>query len=393
MNIDHLYIQQMNENFFVIKNTINNKYVKLGKRELKFLLEIKNIKDTEFDLENESNLNSKSKELLRTKFEEWKFIGDGEIIDQSIKKQKRFSNLTMIHIISIKPEIILNKIYPYISFLFGKIGLLLLLSVILIPYLLFSKYPYIIGGAIEEANLSFNFFTGLILLMAICITNILHEFGHAIVCKKYGGQVSSMGIVLFYLMPSLYCDVSDIYIINKKNESVQVAIAGICINLFLGHLAAIAYVIFYIKGNNYMFLMIYYFSNLGLAFYNMIPFVKYDGYWIMSALLKVNNLMDKGVLLFILMSCNFKKYTNLKLRSTKKYLLTVYGFICIVFKPIFWGYCISLIVSSIGKFTNNKVTILIMCGLVLIIILDLKKELKKYINLYKSDKDRILAMI
>jgi putative peptide zinc metalloprotease protein len=48
----------------------------------------------------------------------------------------------------------------------------------------------------------------LILIVAFAVMTI-HEFGHALTLKHFGGKVNEMGLLVLYLIPGFYCNVSD----------------------------------------------------------------------------------------------------------------------------------------------------------------------------------------
>lgn len=75
------------------------------------------------------------------------------------------------------------------------------------------------------------------------------------------------------------------------------ALAGVYVNAFLG--VAFLLLAFVLTLLGRVVLPFYYFalSNLVVSVYNLIPLVKLDGYWFLSAVLQVNNLMDKGFLM------------------------------------------------------------------------------------------------
>ena len=64
------------------------------------------------------------------------------------------------------------------------------------------------------------------LLLAIGVVKVLHEFGHALACKHFGGEVHEMGFMLLVFSPCLYCDVSDAWRFPSKWKRIAVSAAG-----------------------------------------------------------------------------------------------------------------------------------------------------------------------
>jgi putative peptide zinc metalloprotease protein len=43
--------------------------------------------------------------------------------------------------------------------------------------------------------------------VTLCATKVLHEFGHGLACKRFGGRCHEMGVMLLVFTPCLYCNV------------------------------------------------------------------------------------------------------------------------------------------------------------------------------------------
>ncbi|MBN2361264.1 MAG: hypothetical protein JXR83_17555 [Deltaproteobacteria bacterium] len=56
---------------------------------------------------------------------------------------------------------------------------------------------------------------------------ILHEVSHGLACRHYGGRVREMGILVAYLSPTAFCDISSTYLFEDKWQRVIVAMAGL----------------------------------------------------------------------------------------------------------------------------------------------------------------------
>ena len=149
-------------------------------------------------------------------------------------------------------------------------------------------------------------------------TTMLHELGHAICCYKNGGKVLSMGLMLFFLMPCFFCDVSDIYMFKDRKKSFSVAVSGIAINYAMGTLGCILFILLSAHNIYIPLLLFYYLANLGFVVFNLIPFVKLDGYWVVSSLLEVDNLMDKSILTFCTGVIKPGELKNIDCSSAKK---------------------------------------------------------------------------
>jgi putative peptide zinc metalloprotease protein len=83
----------------------------------------------------------------------------------------------------------------------------------------------------------------LLLLSYIIITAvaIIHEFGHGLTCKRFGGDVHELGAMLLYFMPSFYCNITDAWTFEKRSHRLWVTFAGGWIELWIAGLAALVW--------------------------------------------------------------------------------------------------------------------------------------------------------
>ncbi len=396
MEIKHLLIERElsdDENLqrFLVKNTNSGRFIRLGARETNYLLQTLNASEeaSALQLEEVEDLPENLKGQLFTKFEEWDFLNDNS---QELKRKDKFSDPSKIKLIRFNVEKLINFIYPFYSKLFSRGGLLLLALLFLADV---SIIGYFLLSAAEAttSNISFKFDMKDIILTVILylLSTAAHEMGHAVVCKKYGGKVKSMGILLFYFFPCFYCDVTDIYGIQKRKHRARVALAGVFTNMILGLFTLL--VAFLLMFYNIIPLPLYYFSIscLWVSFYNLIPFVKLDGYWLLSATLGVTNLMDKGFLAAYTTIFDRKNIVQMHMTAVKRRLVALYGVIAFLFKPLFWSYNLFLL-SNYFEFRSEVVFIVMILG-VCLILLDLSKNIRRYYKMVKYDYYRLLNMM
>jgi len=129
-----------------------------------------------------------------------------------------------------------------------------------------------------------------IILMTLTIT-ALHEFAHGLACKHFGGEVREVGVLMiYYVLPAFYCNVTDIYRLGKKHERLWVIFAGIYWQMLVSSFGALAWMITapYTVLSDFSFLVF-----LGGTFnilVNCNPLIKLDGYYALSQLLGIQNL-------------------------------------------------------------------------------------------------------
>ncbi|MFC1627650.1 efflux RND transporter periplasmic adaptor subunit [Gemmatimonadota bacterium] len=135
-----------------------------------------------------------------------------------------------------------------------------------------------------------------VLYLLILLIIVIHEFGHGLMCKYYGGEVHQMGLLIIYLInPALFCNVSDSYRFPKKYSRVMVVFGGPLVELFVG---SIFVYIWWLTDptlhiHDFAFKIII-FSSISSWIFNMNPLLKYDGYYALSEFVDVPNLRKRS---------------------------------------------------------------------------------------------------
>ncbi len=137
---------------------------------------------------------------------------------------------------------------------------------------------------------------GIVAILGITLTvTALHEFAHGLACKHFGGDVREMGVLLiYYVLPAFYCNVTDIYRMGRKRERMSVIFAGIYWQLLVSTLGGLLWLI----ATPYTLL-----ADLSLLVFiggsfniliNCNPLIKLDGYYALSQALGVVNLQGRS---------------------------------------------------------------------------------------------------
>jgi putative peptide zinc metalloprotease protein len=131
------------------------------------------------------------------------------------------------------------------------------------------------------------------LLLAIGAVKVLHELGHALACKHFGGEVHELGFMLLVFIPCLYCDVSDSWRLSKWRR-IAVAAAGVTVEFFLAALATIVWWHAQPGAVQLVALNVMIICTLNTLIINGNPLMRYDGYYVLSDLVEVPNLWQRS---------------------------------------------------------------------------------------------------
>jgi putative peptide zinc metalloprotease protein len=130
--------------------------------------------------------------------------------------------------------------------------------------------------------------------IVVVITKIMHEMGHAIAAFRQGCECHELGILLLAGFPSLYCDVSDVWMVSSRWRRISVSLAGIWIEILIAAIALITWsasvpgVVHAISFN----VMVV--CSLGTVLFNANPLVRYDGYYVLMDLVGISNLGERS---------------------------------------------------------------------------------------------------
>lgn len=175
----------------------------------------------------------------------------------------------------------------------------------------------------------------------------VHEFGHAICCRTYGGRVGDLGIMFILFAPLAYVDVTTSWRFASKWQRIHVALAGIQMEAAAASIAAILWHFTDSALTAQMLVNIIVMASVTTVLFNLNPLMRFDGYFVLSDLIEYPNLyQDATRVVNEAASTLFYGRDSLQVRSSfPRYLLTLlYGSSCWVWRALVC--CTLLIVAS-----------------------------------------------
>ncbi len=122
----------------------------------------------------------------------------------------------------------------------------------------------------------------------------IHEFGHGLTCKRFGGEVHEMGVLLIMFTPYLYCNVSDSWVLPDKRQRILITAAGIFVEMTLALVAAWVWLATQPGLVHQIAFNTIFTCTVSTVLFNANPLLKYDGYYMLSDALEVPNLKAKS---------------------------------------------------------------------------------------------------
>jgi putative peptide zinc metalloprotease protein len=193
------------------------------------------------------------------------------------------------------PDKILTRIDPYLSWMFTR-GFVFfsLVLFITVAYLLAGDWSRVQRDTAElysfASKTAYDLWAFWVLFL---ILGGIHEFGHGLTCKHFGGEVHQMGFMLIYFTPAFFTDTTDITLFEKVSRRQWVIFAGIWIELCVCGVSTLLWH-FTVPGSpiNDLAYKMMLLSAIQGALLNLNPLVKADGYYALSQFLEIDNLRE-----------------------------------------------------------------------------------------------------
>ena len=197
-----------------------------------------------------------------------------------------FFRLPLLH-----PQRHLKPLADALSWLFSPFMAVLVVLLSVLGIVLVMHQWDTFGNAVVE---SFSTDGLLSFALALIVAKTLHELGHALVATRQGLRVAHMGIAFVVLWPMLYTDTGESWKLRSAKQRLAIASAGIVTELALAGLATLGWALcdpgplrnglLYLATTSWV---------LSLAL-NASPFMRFDGYFILSDLLDFPNLHERA---------------------------------------------------------------------------------------------------
>lgn len=191
----------------------------------------------------------------------------------------------------IRPDPLLKRTYRFVSWLYQPIILYLLVIILMLNfYVLIDRWEMF-------SNTFLHFFTieGFVYyFFTLALAKVLHEMGHAYTAHRYGCRVASMGVAFLVMFPVLYTDTSDAWKLTSRRQRLAIGAGGIAVELALAIICtslwhflpdgALRSSVFLMASTTWVMTLLI----------NLNPFMRFDGYFLLSDFLSIENLQNRA---------------------------------------------------------------------------------------------------
>ncbi len=166
---------------------------------------------------------------------------------------------------------------------------------------LLSMLVSAVAGATEWPALrdhaAHHVFSGTSLALAWLIYPImktLHELGHALAVRRWGGQVHEIGVGLLFLMPAPYVDASAATAFPRRAQRAIVGAAGVMVELSLAALGLWVWLMTQPGWLHNAAFAVMFIGSASTLLFNGNPLLRFDGYHVMCDVFDLPNLASRS---------------------------------------------------------------------------------------------------
>ena len=196
------------------------------------------------------------------------------------------TNYLFLRIPLIRPDRFLARTYPWVAWLYEPWVRWVLLGIYL---------------ASRQWDAFITTFTDLFIIesvvwfaVALTLAKIIHELGHAYTAHRYGCRVAAMGVAFLVLWPVLYTDVTDAWKLPSRRARMAIDVAGMAAELAVAIIATFLWSFLPDGPVRSAVFLVGTTTWIATLAVNAMPFLRFDGYYLLSDWLGAENLFARS---------------------------------------------------------------------------------------------------
>lgn len=215
-------------------------------------------------------------------------------VDRRAKEEARkttigyFKNPLSVRVPLFDPEHFLRRLTPLAHLLFSPLGAVLWTILILAATAIaFLSWDRLEAPRAETILSGSNIFY---LASAYIFIKLLHELGHGLAVKRWGGEVREVGVMMLIFFPVPYVDASQSSFFPSKYQRMAVSAAGILVELAIASLALIVWSIAEEGPIATLAYNLFIIGGVSTLIFNGNPLLRFDGYFVFADWIESPNL-------------------------------------------------------------------------------------------------------
>ena len=204
---------------------------------------------------------------------------------KAVKKKRDWGDLSSITFVEFDPSGYIEGVYKHFSWVYSRGFLLWSGFMLLVACLILGSHWHqvwndslqfydLLGKGASHAALFFTMFFTL---------GAVHETAHGLTCRHFGGTPHRMGAFTIYLVPAIFCDVSEVWVYGGRWQRLATVLAGVLSEIIMATYAAVIWWVTppgtLVHTAAYMVILS---GGIFCAVVNWNPLSKMDGYYLFS---------------------------------------------------------------------------------------------------------------
>jgi putative peptide zinc metalloprotease protein len=189
------------------------------------------------------------------------------------------------------PDAWLQRLLPHFRWLFSPVTFVLVIAMGVLGVALVARNWDVFTQTFVD-SLTFSGFISF--AVALMLAKLLHEMGHALVATYYGVRVAHMGIAFLVMWPMLYTDTGESWRLKNHWQRLHIAVAGITVEATLAGLSMVGWALSPPGALKSAFFYLATTSLIMTIALNLSPFMRFDGYYVVSDALNMPNLHERS---------------------------------------------------------------------------------------------------
>lgn len=224
------------------------------------------------------------------------------------KHGKSANDLAIIELLYFDPDKYLTWIHEKLKFVYSNWFTVFALGMVgVMCVILGARWDEVWADSVKFYNFTqkglldlFEFF------LVFAVLGAVHETAHGMTCKHFGGESHKMGAFLMYLMPGVFCDVTQIYVYGGRWQRVATLMAGVWSEIIICTWVTILWWMTpqgtWLHDIAYKFILS---GGIFVVIINLNPLARMDGYYIFCELTRFFDLKGNST---ALLSNSVRKY-------------------------------------------------------------------------------------
>jgi putative peptide zinc metalloprotease protein len=193
-----------------------------------------------------------------------------------------FFRIPLVH-----PDALLSALYRDVRFLFTagfvRLTVIAMCAGLVLVYREWDTFRTTLVGSMTYAG-------ALAYVGALVVVKICHELGHGLTAKRYGCRVPTMGIAFLVLWPMPYTDTNEAWKLTSRTQRLHIGAAGVVTELAIAAWATLAWSLLpggMLRTCAFLLATTTWVHTVAV---NCSPFMRFDGYFVLSDFLEAPNL-------------------------------------------------------------------------------------------------------